>query len=123
MEPDFKNEDYDKKWSHNLVSRSKFFDKKKNFEKCDLTVEWVEKKMILCNFRSEYTGIKMFPSKTKFFPFKPSLDRIDNSKGHTKDNVKLVCMAENFARNNFTFDEFQEYLLETFNIRQEVFAV
>ena len=35
-------------------------------------------------------------------PFGPSLDRRDNAKGYTKDNVRLVCMAANFAMNQWS---------------------
>ena len=31
-------------------------------------------------------------------PWAPSLDRLDNSKGYTLDNVRLVCWAFNLAR-------------------------
>lgn len=34
-------------------------------------------------------------------PFRPSLDRIDCSRGYTQDNVRLVCVAVNFALNEF----------------------
>jgi hypothetical protein len=30
-------------------------------------------------------------------PFRPSLDRIDSTKGYTKDNVRLVCSCVNYA--------------------------
>jgi hypothetical protein len=64
--------------------------------------------------KSEYTGIKMFPASAKNnnkgFPFKPSIDRIDNSKPHNKDNVKIVCMAENYGRNDYDVDKFVEHL-------------
>ena len=36
----------------------------------------------------------------------PSIDRLDNSKGHTKDNVVPCCIECNTARSdNFTFEE------------------
>jgi hypothetical protein len=36
------------------------------------------------------------------------LDRIDNNRGHTKDNVAPSCAPCNFARGNrFSFDEMQ----------------
>ena len=34
-------------------------------------------------------------------PFAPSLDRIDSSKGYMKGNARLVCMAANFALNQW----------------------
>jgi hypothetical protein len=34
-----------------------------------------------------------------------SIDRIDSSKGYTKDNVQLVCQAMNFCKNAFTNEE------------------
>jgi hypothetical protein len=41
-------------------------------------------------------------------PFAPSLDRIDGEGGYTKDNVRLVCQAVNFALNRFGEDVFYE---------------
>lgn len=41
-------------------------------------------------------------------PFAPSLDRIEGDKGYTKDNVRLVCQAVNFALNRFGEDVFYE---------------
>lgn len=34
-------------------------------------------------------------------PFAPSLDRINPDKGYTPDNVRLVCVSANFARNQW----------------------
>ncbi len=41
------------------------------------------------------------PGKRGFKPFGPSIDRIDCSKGYTKDNVRLVCVIVNLSLNNF----------------------
>lgn len=43
-------------------------------------------------------------------PQKPSLDRKDNSKGYTKDNVVLTCFSMNFARNVNSFETFSEFM-------------
>lgn len=37
-------------------------------------------------------------------PFGPSLDRIDSARGYEKSNVRLVCMAANFALNQWGDD-------------------
>lgn len=37
----------------------------------------------------------------KASPFSPSIDRIDCSKGYTLNNVRLVCVAVNYALNEF----------------------
>lgn len=34
-------------------------------------------------------------------PFAPSVDRIDSSKGYTLDNIRLVCLAANYAMNQW----------------------
>lgn len=54
----------------------------------------------------EATGLPfdMGPSvnKHRANPWAPSLDRRDNSKGYTPDNVQVVCAAYNYAKNEFT---------------------
>lgn len=37
-----------------------------------------------------------------------SVDRIDSSKGYTKDNIQLVCMAANQAKSDLTDEELYE---------------
>lgn len=66
---------------------------KKNLQ-FDITVEWLQEKYTgYC----ELTGIEFqFANKGKS-PIAPSLDRIDSSKGYTKDNVRIVCWGLNQA--------------------------
>jgi hypothetical protein len=42
-------------------------------------------------------------------PFRPSVDRIDSSKGYTKDNVRIVWFIENLAKNSWTDDVVMEF--------------
>ena len=42
-------------------------------------------------------------------PFKPSLDRIDNSKGYTSDNIKVVWQIENYCKNTYTENDVIEF--------------
>jgi len=98
--------EYNRKWSKNkknnplkfkatkLITNYNTKDKKANRGVGDLTVSWLEEKLknatcIYCN-DSDNIG----------------LDRIDNSKPHSKDNVVLCCYSCNVARsNNFTHEE------------------
>ena len=47
--------------------------------------------------------------KTKDLQF-GSLDRIDNSKGYTQDNVQFVCLGFNYLRNTCSLDEAINFL-------------
>lgn len=38
-------------------------------------------------------------------PFKPSIDRIDNSKGYIKGNIRVVWMIENYCKSSSFNDE------------------
>lgn len=41
------------------------------------------------------------PEGATLRPWAPSLDRIDSSKGYTAKNCRLVCVAVNFALNQW----------------------
>ena len=111
---DFLDQEYDNYWACTIIGNLKRFDKENNREN-DLTTEWL-KEQFEKNKYSHHTGIEMFPSKTPYYSFQPSLDRIDNTKGHTKDNVVLCCIAENFGRNNMLYQEFKDWLNKNFPI-------
>lgn len=109
---------YDDYWAANMASRLSQYDKKNNREN-NITTEWI-KEQFKNNNKSYYTGIPMFPSKTPHYPFQPSIDRIDNTKGHTQDNCVLCCFAENYGRNNVPFDEFKEWINTNFNCSKPI---
>jgi hypothetical protein len=39
-----------------------------------------------------------------------TIDRIDNSKSYTKDNVVLACYAANVGRNTTDYNRFKEFV-------------
>ncbi len=45
----------------------------------------------------------------------PSVDKIDPSKGYTKDNVQIVCWGYNVAKQRFTDKELLEFWLNVMN--------
>lgn len=50
--------------------------------------------------------------KSKYFhnPFNISPDRIDSSKGYTKQNVRWVCTWVNYASNQYDLDDFISWI-------------
>lgn len=74
---------------------------KRNGWEFDLTTQWLEERAKKQLFRCAVTGVP-FELKTasrrgrgKRNPFAPSIDRIDCTRGYTKDNVRLVIFAVN----------------------------
>jgi hypothetical protein len=49
--------------------------------------------------------------------YKASVDRIDSDKGYTKDNIQLVAMIVNQAKNNLKDDEFLTLVKQIYEIR------
>lgn len=84
------------------ISRSR----KNNYE-FDLTLDWIYSRLDtgIC----EVTGIpfKLITEKTygnynNTQPFSPSIDRIDNSKGYTMDNCRIVVSILNHCKMHWT---------------------
>jgi hypothetical protein len=83
----------------------------------DLKLLW-EKQGGIC----PYTGVRMALPKnsgdrTAKSLRKASLDRIDSSKGYTKNNIEFVCMAINLAKNNHSKEEMAQFIDEIISIR------
>ena len=78
-----------------MISSYKHTDKVNGFEEvCDIDIDWMIDNIIMKS--CYYCGD----------PNRVGCDRIDNSKGHTKNNVVPCCYDCNCARNvNFTFEE------------------
>jgi hypothetical protein len=71
----------------------------------DLTWEWLHERLLAGT--CEVTGIPFaFDGEHKRTvaksPFSPSLDRLDSSKGYTKDNTRVTVWIMNLAKSNFT---------------------
>lgn len=74
-----------------------------------LSREWLEVKLVagVC----EVTGVKLDWSRETT---KPSLDRLDTSKGYTEKNTRVTTWIYNRARGTFSDEEFMEYLVRPF---------
>ena len=53
-------------------------------------------------------GIPLFVGRRKSTDNSPSLDRIDNNKGYTKDNIHIISRKANAMKSNASFKEIEK---------------
>ena len=75
----------------------------------DLNIDFL---MYLWEKQKGLCAITGFPMTYKFYEGRVntnlSVDRIDSTKGYSKENVQLVCMAANQMKNDLSMNEFIE---------------
>lgn len=98
------NFDIDLKIFTQLRWRCYYTDNKKKIVDT-ITTEHIKELYEKQNGKCAITGLPMMNVKQYMFPYKMSVDRIDNLKGHTKDNVQLVCLAINYGKNRYTNED------------------
>lgn len=84
---------YMRRWRRSAKERSVYF---------DLPNAWLEDR--LAKGVCEVTGLSLstsYEGSAHRNPLVPSVDRIDNSRGYTPDNVRLVCGWFNYARQDW----------------------
>lgn len=79
-------------------------------EESDITKEFLKELFEKQNGLCYWFGIPLVPTAENRHPQKPSLDRVDGSKGYTQDNVVLACHAANMGRNSSTFQQFTDFV-------------
>jgi hypothetical protein len=82
-----------------LLKDAKQHSKQKNRE-FSITLDDLLEKLVVQDNKCALSSIEF--SKEN----KPSLDRIDSSKGYTKDNIQLVLKEVNIMKSNFNQDYF-----------------
>lgn len=60
--------------------------------------------------RCYWFNVPLLPTHEHKHPQKPSVDRLDATKGYTPDNVVLCCYTANIGRNTSTADTFRKFV-------------
>ena len=90
---------------YNIKTRAK----KKGLE-VDITREYLLETLRATDYKCTVTGVEFnrySSGRNKANAFKASIDRIDSSKGYTKDNIRWVCWAVNQMKADRTDEEFK----------------
>jgi len=96
-----------------VIRTSKGVSKKRGINNFNIDVEYLESLYKNQNGLCAISGIKMTHTSGKGkIATNVSIDRIDNSKGYTKDNIQLLCQAINMLKFNMTNSELELFLLE-----------
>jgi hypothetical protein len=87
---------------------------KKRKQDYDIDLEYLDKlwqdQKGICPFTKEKLELKTHNyNKVLNKPYQASLDRIDNTKGYIKGNVRFVALMFNYAKNNFSDDQVLQF--------------
>jgi hypothetical protein len=98
--------------SRKFLSGMQVRSRKRGWEEVEWTVEEIREKMQGC---CEVTGIPFDQERSTSdrhmgSPFVASPDRIDNSKGYTKENTRWVVWIFNLMCGNFTDEQVKEFI-------------
>jgi hypothetical protein len=91
-------------WQNTLIN-----DSKRNKEH-NLTVDDINKMYENQKGLCYWFNVPLIPSEKTKHPQQPSLDRLDRTKGYTKDNVVLCCYSANIGRNENDVDTWVDFI-------------
>lgn len=93
---------------------------KNSKEKNDLTALFIYQLLVKQNFRCQLTNIPIiFADNSFYYSHRASIDRIDNDRGYCKDNVQLVCLPINYAKNRETNSIAKSFVEEIINCQKK----
>ena len=92
-------------WQNTLIHDSKY----RGIENT-LTVEDINEMFLNQQGLCYWFKVPLIPSNHVKHPQQPSLDRLDRTKGYTKDNVVLTCYSANIGRNDNDEETWKNFL-------------
>jgi hypothetical protein len=94
---------------HDYLFKSCRTDAKRRQYPCDIDADYLLSLWRQQGGRCYWLGIELVPSVTVRDPRRPSVDKLDPSKGYTRGNVVIASMFANLGRSNFPADEFRKF--------------
>ena len=82
--------------------------KKKGIE-FNLTAAWLRDKMKFGKCEVTKIPFSFYPKNSALNPYLPSIDRIDPTKGYTKDNCQVTIIGFNNLKSNYTEQEISDF--------------
>jgi hypothetical protein len=92
-------------WQNTLIN-----DSKRRGVDHNLTIDDINELYNKQNGLCYWFKIPLSPSNIKKHPQQPSIDRLDQNKGYTKDNVVLSCYSANIGRNENDLSVWLEFI-------------
>lgn len=87
-------------WLRRMLGSMKARARKKGFA-CEFTLAHLKRLALVSNGQCTVSGIPLDLDGNSRSPFRPSIDRIDSSKGYVLENCRLVAYAVNVAMNHW----------------------
>jgi hypothetical protein len=81
-----------------------------NGRETDITLEFLKDLWGKQAGKCAYTGVSLSLALKKKRPYSASLDRVDSSRGYTKDNVQFVCYFINTGKSDFSDSDTKEFV-------------
>lgn len=96
----------------NLASSCRTRSVRKGFE-CEVTGDVIYTLLHAQNFRCAVTGSRLDITESKVYsrnPLAPSIDRKDNDRGYTLDNIQMVAAWYNMLKNEWTDEDVRSFI-------------
>lgn len=105
-------------WSSHLIWAIKVRTKKKKFAtEIDFDSDYLKDLFKTQNGKCYWSNLKMLEQASNHNLFQVSVDRLDNNKSYTKDNIVLCCLMINYARNNCDFNTWTDIMKNQISIK------
>ena len=106
-------------WYNRLITGCSNRYRKGAVNEFDITVKFLKGLALKQNNKCHWLGIPLdLTCKDKLRS--PSVDRLDNDRGYTKDNVVLTSRFANLGRHTSTTTEFNEFLCRYVDLENEI---